>query len=157
MSATTANPSPPASLIMRSVSLASPVGRWLTPTSAPSAAKRTAAAWPMPVVAPVTRATLPANRRSIFPSRCASIREHSCSRIGVVSGPAATARRRLLQEWYRRFPRSRRSGPCLERRSEHRNRIPGRTGRAGQTERQADDHELPALLLQAGLVDLFQL
>ena len=62
MSATTGKPSPPASLISRSVVDGSPVGLWLTATSAPSAASRTAAARPIPFVAPVTRATLPSNR-----------------------------------------------------------------------------------------------
>ena len=61
MSATTGKPSPPASRISRNVSDGSPVGRWLTPTSAPSLASRTAVALPMPFVAPVTRATLPTN------------------------------------------------------------------------------------------------
>ncbi len=65
MSATTGKASPPASRISRRVSVGSPVGRWLTPTSAPSDARRTAVARPMPLVAPVTSATLPVNRFSI--------------------------------------------------------------------------------------------
>ena len=69
MSATTGNPSPPASPIRRSVSAGSCPGSWLTATTAPSAARRTAVACPMPVVAPVTSATLPSKRRSMtFPS-----------------------------------------------------------------------------------------
>src|SRR5262250_1720345 len=65
MSATTGKPCPPASPIRRSVSAGSCPGRWFTPTTAPSAARRTAVACPMPVVAPVTSATLPSKRRSM--------------------------------------------------------------------------------------------
>src|SRR5215831_20502199 len=108
MSATTGKPSPPASPIRRSVSAGSPAGRWFTATTAPSAARRTAVACPMPLVAPVTSATLPSKRRSI------------------------TA------------PPSDRSP------SEDGDRVPGRSGAAGQPERQADDHELEAPFLVAG-------
>ena len=65
MSATTGKPLPPASSIRRSVSRRIPAGRWFTATIAPSAASRTAVACPMPVVAPVTSATLPSKRRSM--------------------------------------------------------------------------------------------
>src|SRR5262249_4875312 len=65
MSATTAKPWPPASPIRPSVSAGSCSGSWFTPTTAPSAARRTAVACPIPVVAPVTSATLPSNRRSM--------------------------------------------------------------------------------------------
>ena len=65
MSAATGKPWPPASPILRSVSAGSCSGSWFTATTAPSAARRTAVACPMPVVAPVTSATLPSKRRSM--------------------------------------------------------------------------------------------
>src|SRR5262252_3917588 len=65
MSAATPKPCPPASPIRSSVPAGSCAGRWFTPTTAPSAARRTAAACPMPAVAPVTSATLPSKRRSM--------------------------------------------------------------------------------------------
>ena len=65
MSAATPKPLPPASAICPSVPAGSCSGRWFTPTTAPSAASRTAAACPIPVAAPVTSATLPSKRRSI--------------------------------------------------------------------------------------------
>ena len=67
MSATTGKPSPPASLIWPSVPAGSCPGSWFTATTAPSAASRTAVACPIPVVAPVTSATLPSKRRSMEP------------------------------------------------------------------------------------------
>src|SRR5215469_2828232 len=66
MSATTGKPSPPTLAIISSVWLGSMSGNWLTPTSAPSAARRTAVAWPIPLVAPVTSATLPSKRRNVY-------------------------------------------------------------------------------------------
>src|SRR5712691_1534272 len=113
MSATTGKPSPPASAIRRSVSAGSPDGRWLTATIAPSAASRTAVAWPMPFVAPVTSATLPSKRRSMTDS------SHADSEDG--------------------------------------DRVPRRSGRAWQPERQADDHELEAPLLLARQGQVLQL
>src|SRR5215470_3889059 len=65
ISAMTGKPSPPASEIRSRVCDGSPAGRWFTATTAPSAARRTAAACPMPAVAPVTSATLPSKRRSM--------------------------------------------------------------------------------------------
>ena len=56
----------------RRVSAGSSDGRPLTPTRAPSLASLTAVAWPIPVQAPVTNATLPANRFSILPLRIIS-------------------------------------------------------------------------------------
>src|SRR5262252_11243170 len=64
MSAATPKPCPPASPIRSSVPAGSCAGRWFTATTAPSAARRTAVACPMPVVAPVTSTTLPSKRRS---------------------------------------------------------------------------------------------
>ena len=91
MSAVTANPSPPASAIGPSVTSGSWPGRWFTPTSAPSAASRMAVACPMPVVAPVTSATLPSKRRSITaPLR----RSRSGSTASPSRGAAAAAGRR---------------------------------------------------------------
>src|SRR5215469_15511349 len=65
MAAGNAKPWPFASSIRASVSPGSWPGRWFTATVAPSAASRVAVAWPMPVAAPVTRATLPSKRRSM--------------------------------------------------------------------------------------------
>src|SRR5690348_7356063 len=65
MSATTGNAFPPTSAIRWSVCDGSPAGRWFTATVAPSAARRTAVACPIPAVAPVTSATLPSKRRSM--------------------------------------------------------------------------------------------
>src|ERR1700735_1139383 len=65
MSAVTVNACPPACSTRRSSSAGPVVGSVLTPTSAPSAARRTAVACPIPVVAPVTSATFPSKRRSI--------------------------------------------------------------------------------------------
>src|ERR1700733_247712 len=45
----------------------------------------------------------------------------------------------------------------LSRRSENRYGIPGRARGARQTQRQADDHEFPALLVLASLGELLQL
>ncbi len=64
MSAGIPKPWPPAAAICPSVPAGSCPGRWFTATSAPSAASRTAVACPIPVAAPVTRATLPSKRRS---------------------------------------------------------------------------------------------
>src|SRR5215813_10698940 len=113
MSAAMSKASPPAALIMPRVSLASRSGLRLTPTSAPSDASRTAVAWPIPVVAPVTSATFPTKRRSIGAS--------------------------LSFLW-----------------SEHADRVPRATRGARQAQRQAYDHELPALLLLASVGDLLQ-
>src|SRR5215467_13962420 len=83
MSAITGNASPPASPICPSVPAGSCSGSWFTATSAPSAARRTAVACPMPVVAPVTSATLPSKRRSM----CAPFSEDG-DRVPGRSGPA---------------------------------------------------------------------
>src|SRR6516164_7361301 len=88
MSATTGKPWPPASPILRSVSAGSCPGRWFTPTTAPSAARRTAVACPMPVVAPGTSATLPSKRRSM----CAPFSEDS-DRVPGRSRPAGQPER----------------------------------------------------------------
>src|SRR5215471_7796865 len=88
MSATTPKPSPPASAIRCSVCDESPAGRWFTATIAPSAARRTAVACPMPAVAPVTSATLPSKRRSM----CAPFSEDG-DRVPGRSRPAGQPER----------------------------------------------------------------
>src|SRR5512132_1938203 len=93
MSAITGNASPPACSMSLSVSPGSPVGRWLTPTSAPSAASRTAVARPMPLVAPVTSATLPAKRRSMNPLPLAPCSSEDGDRIPGRAGGARQAER----------------------------------------------------------------
>src|SRR5215472_14992661 len=115
MSAATSKASPPAALTLARVSSALRSGLRFTATSAPSEASLTEMACPMPCVAPVTMATLPAKRRSI----CLSL-----------------------------------LGP---RRSEHGKRIPWTAGGARQAQRQADDHELPSFLFEAGLMQLLEL
>src|SRR5215469_8686076 len=112
MSATTGKPCPSAWLIRASVSAGSCSGSWFTATTAPSAARRAAVACPIPVVAPVTSATLPSKRRSIT---------------------------------------------CLLSASEDGDRIPGRSGPAGQPQRQADDHELETPFLRARTGDVLEL
>src|SRR6516225_202324 len=88
ISATTGKPCPPASPIRPSVPAGSCPGRWFTPTTAPSAARRTAVACPMPVVAPVTSATLPSKRRSM----CAPFSEDG-DRVPGRSRPAGQPER----------------------------------------------------------------
>src|SRR5215831_3037871 len=88
ISAMTGKPSPPASEIRSRVCDGSPAGRWFTATTAPSAARRTAVACPMPVVAPVTSATLPSKRRSM----CAPFSEDG-DRVPGRSSPAGQPER----------------------------------------------------------------
>src|SRR5215472_5116449 len=84
MSVGNAKPWPVASLIRASVSPGSWPGRWFTATVAPSAASRAAVACPIPVAAPVTSATLPSKRRSMWPpSRASEDRNRVPRRAGA--------------------------------------------------------------------------
>src|SRR5262245_36282055 len=109
MSAATGKPWPPASPIRPSVPAGSCAGRWFTPTTAPSAARRTAVACPIPVVAPVTSATLPSKRRSM----CAPSSEDG-DRVPGRSRPAGQPERQADDHELEAPLRLARPGPVLQ-------------------------------------------
>ena len=115
MSATTGKASPPASLTRRSVSLGSPVGRWLTATSAPSDGE--------------------AHRRCLADAGGRAGDERDLARRSACSMLVPPVCR--LQKIAIGFQ--------------------GEPVAPGQAQRQADDHELQAPLLLAGLGQLLEL
>src|SRR5262249_32028375 len=93
MSAATSKASPPAALTLASVSSALRSGLRFTATSAPSEASLTEMACPMPCVAPVTIATLPAKRRSICLSIVGRLGSEHGNRIPRTARGARQAQR----------------------------------------------------------------